>query len=376
MKRSLKLKTYPDEDHLRETVHWVCRAQDATGYGGVSGVYSTIRGWAPPDPLSTGQIIPTILRCASSSGSRDLNERAALMGEWEVSAQLPCGGVRKSMGSEKEPLVFNTGQAILGWTELYKALKAERFLNSAKVAADWLVDIQDNDGKWARYTYDNLPHTHDSQTAHALFELGHITGNKKYMNAATKNVAWILPERKDNGYFAHMGHKTCEAPNTVMIGYTFNGLTRCLSYLGDGGMKKAVMDSVLKGVEAIMLRYELKKKHHSSIPMYLPATLNEAWRSKDTYSCLAGNAQIAILFFELFLLNKDGRLLNAGLKLNDQIKATQRLYCLNDGIRGGVPGSFPVWGKYFRFSYPSLSAKFIIDSIMIQESIMKDFGGS
>jgi len=51
-----------DQRHLEETIGWLCRAQDASGCGGVSaGSFATDGGWLPPDRETTGYIIPTLI---------------------------------------------------------------------------------------------------------------------------------------------------------------------------------------------------------------------------------------------------------------------------------------------------------------------------
>ena len=39
-------------------------------------------------------------------------------------------------------------------------------------------------------------------------------------------------------------------------------------------------------------------------------------------------------------------------------------------MRGGIPGSYPIWGDYARYSYPNWPAKFFADAVMLQESVM------
>jgi len=128
---------------------WLCRAQDVTGCGGVSGGYHYHDGWQPPYPETTGYIIPTFLRYAAFNGDESYIERAVRMGDWELEIQLPSGAVRGGIGTNDYPIVFNTGQVILGWTSLYGETKESRFLNAAIRAADWLLSIQDPDGKWS-----------------------------------------------------------------------------------------------------------------------------------------------------------------------------------------------------------------------------------
>jgi hypothetical protein len=106
------------------------------------------------------------------------------------------------------------------------------------------------------------------------------------------------------------------------------------------------------------------------MPKYMYGTFNEAWKSKDTYSCLTGNVQIAIIWLKLFEINGDARFVNSALKIIDQVKAVQVVEGGDPGVRGGIPGSFPIWGHYQRYSYPNWAAKFFADAVMLQESVM------
>lgn len=71
--------------HLSEAMRWLCRAQDATGSGGVARSYTLRfrrrhgrRGWLAAYPETTGYIIPTFFEYASVSGDADFAKRAVL----------------------------------------------------------------------------------------------------------------------------------------------------------------------------------------------------------------------------------------------------------------------------------------------------------
>ncbi len=64
------------------------------------------------------------------------------------------------------------------------------------------------------------------------------------------------------------------------------------------------------------------------------------------------------------------RWLNSALKLLDQVKATQSVGSRHAGIRGGVPGSNPIWGWYLRLTYPNWAAKFFADALMETEGVL------
>jgi len=361
-------KIYDDKDHLKAAMEWLCRAQDIANCGGVSGGYSFVKGWMPPYPETTGYIIPTFLQYSLLNNDNSYIERAVKMGDWEIEIQLPSGAVRGGMGINEYPVIFNTGQVILGWTSLYKETKLNRFLEAATKAANWLLSVQDDDGKWSKHTYKEIPHVYHTRVAWPLLNLYKLTNEDKYKIAAEKQIFWGLSHAKENAWFDLMGFTTNKTPLTHTIAYTLRGLIESSIY-SEGKSKNIILNLVQKAAERIMMRYELRKKDLDSIPMHLPATLNEKWKSKDKYSCLTGNAQIAIIWLKMYKISNDARFLNAALKIIDQVKASQSLDSKNLGIRGGIAGSYPIWGKYIKYAYPNWATKFFVDALLLKEEI-------
>lgn len=135
-------------------------------------------------------------------------------------------------------------------------------------------------------------------------------------------------------------------------------------------MDQKIIKLVEGAAEKIMLAYELRKVSPKAMPQYLPAIFDDHWKSRSKYSCLTGNAQMAIIWLKLYQKNGDARLLNAALKIIDQLKQKQNIDSPNEGIKGAIPGSNPIWGKYFKYYYPNWATNFFADAIMLQESIM------
>ncbi|PYM33048.1 MAG: hypothetical protein DME15_12170, partial [Candidatus Rokuibacteriota bacterium] len=158
----------------------------------MSGGYDYHHGWLPPYPETTGYIIPTFLQYAAFSGEGGYVERALRMGDWEIEIQLPSGAIRGGMGVNEYPIVFNTGQVISGWTSLYGETGQKRFLEAAARAADWLVAIQDQDGKWSQHTLKDIPHAYNTRVAWPLLEVYALTGVDKYYQAAESQILWAL----------------------------------------------------------------------------------------------------------------------------------------------------------------------------------------
>ena len=360
-----KPSLHPDRDHLQAAIDWLCRAQDATGCGGVSAGYFFRRGWMHPYPETTGYIIPTFLRYATLRKEEIYRERALRMGDWEIDIQLPSGAVRGGrgrIGEKPYPIVFNTGQVLLGWTTLYRATGLNRFLDAAVRAADWLADVQDADGKWSRHAYMDAPHVYHTRVAWPLLDLFDITQNDSYRTPATRHLDWALQQTRPNGWFAHMSLEPDSRPLTHTIAYTLRGLLESSAFLPE--IRQPILEIVRKASENIISAI-------SSRPGALPpATFDAEWNSPDSHSCLSGNAQLAVLWLKLHEINEEARFANTALSLLDQVKTTQSLHASHPGIRGGIAGSQPLWGGYIPYAYLNWATKFFADALICKERVL------
>ena len=177
-----------------------------------------------------------------------------------------------------------------------------------------------------------------------------------------------MAQRKESGWFEQMGFTSNEVPLTHTIAYTLRGLLECSPYLTEAISQKSLA-AVQRASEKILVRSDLTKHDAPSRLAGLPATLDEEWKSDAYYSCLTGNAQIAIILLKLYELNNDRRLLTAVHHLVDQLKATQSLNNTNLGIKGGIAGSYPIWGGYGRFAYLNWATKFFADALLLKASL-------
>lgn len=361
----LQSSQHPDTDHLQATIDWLCRAQDVADHGGVSAGYFCKRGWMHPYPETTGYIIPTFL-CYAARQQDDLYlQRARRMGDWEIDIQLPTGAVRGGrgrIGDRPYPIVFNTGQVLLGWTALYRTSREERFLGAAVRASDWLLQVQDDDGKWSSHTYMDVPHAYHTRVAWPLLEVHALTGEGKYRTAARRHVEWALNQANPDGWFAHIELAPGEDPPTHTIAYTLRGLLEISAHLEE--LRQPILEIVLRASDHLLQALS------DASPTGLPATFDATWRPTASGSCLTGNAQLAILWLELYRQQRDPRFANAAVSLLEGIKATQSLDARHPGIRGGIAGSTPIWGPYIPFAYPNWAAKFFADALMKKEAIL------
>jgi len=296
--------------------------------------------------------------------------RALRLGDWEIEVQLPCGAVRRSYGLKAEPAIFNTGQVIFGWVELFRITDNKNYLNAAIRAGDWLLENQDLDGKWSRFTYMGIPHSYNTRVAWALLELYSATGDTRYHSSAIRNIQWVLRNSDPDGWVRHMGFVSGVSPYTHTIAYTLRGLVESARYVTKP-LEEKILNCVYRASEKLLMIFELNKSCPYSNPEYLPGEFDEGWTSHANYSCLTGNAQIAIVWMKIYQLFNDARFLNGAMKIVDQLKKRQNLKTRNIGLNGGISGSYPIWGTYLPYAFPNWASKFFCDAIMMQESMLE-----
>ena len=61
-----------------------------------------------------------------------------------------------------------------------------------------------------------------------------------------------------------------------------------------------------------------------------------------------------------------GDLREGAIRLNRQVMHCQDLHSNHPGIRGAVPGSWPIEGPYIQWGYPNWAAKFLADALMLE----------
>jgi uncharacterized protein YyaL (SSP411 family) len=293
------------------------------------------------------------------------------MADWEIRVQMSSGAVQaglyKGENGNRRPAVFNTGQVILGWCRAFAETNNPHYLDAAARAGNWLVSVQDADGAWRQRApeTETTVHAYDVRTAWSLLELYHFVRDERFRKAARLNVEWTLAQQRENGWFEHnaffLADNKWNLPFTHTIAYVLEGLEGAWRRLGD----QRCWQAMHKTAERLMRIFELRR--------ILAGEYDGSWKSTATYSCLTGNAQIAGLWLRLYENSGDTRFLNAALKLNDLVKSTQILRSVHGGIRGGVKGSHPVFGRYTPFTFVNWGAKFLADSLMLEERLMANF---
>ena len=356
---------YDDRAHLLAAAEWLARAQDVTGDGGVCGRYSLHRGWTSSYPETTGYILPTFLRLADTLDAPAYRERARQCLDFLLPLQLDSGafpGMEIAM-NRTQPSPFNTAQIVHGLVAWHRASGDARALDAARRAGDWLLAIQDDDGAFRRHFYMGVTTTYSAHASCWLAELGDAAGEPRYRAAAERHLDWLLAQRDEHtGWFDYCGfdpeQHDARTAMTHTVAYTLWGVLETAERLqrADG------IAAVRAAADAIARRRELSGR--------LPGMLDHRWRGRGRFTCLTGNAQMALIWMRLHGRSPEPRLLNAAFKAIDDVKAAQDMTSSNPAIRGGVAGSDPVWGDYIPHALPNWAAKYFVDALIEKRAVL------
>jgi hypothetical protein len=351
----------PPTSAVDAAVSWLCLTHDVTGRRGSSKGFSLVRGWLPAYPETTGYVVGTLLEYARRDTGRDeLVARAQEMGRWEREVQASDGGVMEgTIGTGPRcSIVFNTGMVLHGWIDLEEA-GLDGHEDAAARAVDFLRLNLRPDGTWRESVeYAGVPHTYNARVAWAMMRWGRSAGDDAVVEAAGRQLDWAVSRQRPNGWFEDCVFKPGTRPSTHGIAYTLRGLLESYALGGEDRWLHAVE----RTSEVLIRKLELQ-------PL-LFAAYEPDWAPAARYGCLTGTAQLGGVWLRLYQVTGDPRWLNAGLKAVEQAAAHQE----RGGwaaIRGALPGSFPLVGRYAPLQYPNWATKFLADSLMLYEDCLR-----
>jgi DUF1680 family protein len=289
-------------------------------------------------------------------------ERAARAVRFLLSVQLPDGAfpAGEIRSNTVNPSVFNTAQVLAGLTAWHRRTGDPRTLQAADRAAEWLVSVQGTDGAWRRHVYCGVPTTYTAHASCWLAEFGEYRGIPAYLDAAGRHLDWVLRHQDPaTGWFDLAGftaeeHVTRRAV-THTIGYTLWGVLCASEVLG----RRDGVEAAAKAADQMARRLEQTG--------WLPGMLDHQWRGCAPYACLTGNVQMALTWLRLYRWTKNDQLLRAACRALDLVKCAQPMFASDRNIRGGIPGSDPIWGDYIFCAFGNWAAKFFIDALLAKK---------
>lgn len=357
----------PDADdldltrHIHETREWLERAQDAGVDRGVSYGVSFGEDFDVSYPETTGYICSTFVEQKDLTGDGEFLRRAIEMGDWEIAVQLPEGAVMGGkFNTAPTPAVFNTGMVLLGWNALISATGEERFRTAAARAADWMLSVQEPDGRWVRGNsrYADPGGTlYNVMAAWGLCETGVTLGEDRYVRAAIRNAEYCLSRQHPNGWLPDCCLTNVQEPLLHTLAYSMQGL------LGIGRLMRR--DDLVASAQ----RLADAELRIMSPEGYLPGRQRDDFSAAASWCCLTGSAQTSAVWSQLYLLTHDQKYRTGVEVMNRYLMARHDIRNPDPRLRGGLPGSWPVWGGYGRLQILNWATKFLLDAFTLETQI-------
>ncbi len=347
--------------HLKEAVEWIKRAQDAGGDRGVS--YGADFGgpFMESYPETTGYIIPTCVELAQYYGDESLLARAVEMGNWESAVQMECGAVMGGrINLNPTPAVFNTGMVLLGWSALYRKTGKSAFLNSLQRASRWLVDMQAADGNWTKgnsqFAFPSAT-VYNVKAAWGLCEAGRAMDMSEAVAGAVKNADYCLTKQSSNGWFSDCCLTDPSQPLTHTLAYSMQGLIG----IGANTDRQDFITAAARTADSFIDLIDERG--------FIPGRIGPDFRGTVNWCCLTGTAQIALVWGNLYRLTGKPKYRSALIAANKYLTQRHDILNADPALRGGMPGSWPVWGDYGRFKILNWATNFFIESLLMQKKI-------
>ena len=345
------------QEHLVAAVSWLERAQDITADDGVSYGYSLRGGWRPSYRETSGYIAVTFFDLAHRFSNPTYRQRAIDMCQWLCSVQNADGSFSNPSYDADRGIVFDTGQVLLGLSRAFVETRSAQFLDHARRAGQWLVEVADSEGLWTRNTFNGIPHAYNTRVAWSLLELNKLEHDVRLESIARANLDWAVSQQR-NGHFDQCAFTSGVPPYTHTIAYTIRGLLESGLLLGED----KYVNSAELGASAIL--------EHVRKDGYIPGRIDIDGIARSNYSCLTGNCQLAIIWAKLFSLTGDQRYKGPTISALKYVMTCQDVKCDNPDVRGAIKGSQPLWGGYCTFTYPNWAAKFFIDAMLLSQEWM------
>ena len=335
-------------------------------YGGsrayFSRLYNPFNGWSSMYPETSGYIIPTFLEYGKRFNSDLEKSKAIILADWLLSIQNSDGsfpGLLYTKNNHSKS-IFNSAQIIIGLVSIYKYTSSKDYLNALSKCAKWIIENQNNDGSWSKYNYQfGFTPSYYTRVSWPILMASEISADKNLKRAAIKTLELIHDRKLDNAFIKNSGFNKNSYAYTHTIAYVIRGFLESSIILGNEEFK----NSAIEWAEVLLRKFELNGK--------LSGAYYDNYKKIGNFECLTGYCQLAIIWLKIYKINNDYRFVNGALKAIDRVSKFIPNYTLIKK-KGGVPGSYPFYGKYMFMRQPNWATKFFIDAILLEEEVLND----
>jgi SAM-dependent methyltransferase len=354
---------YNNQRHIQLAADWLLKAQENGNDAGYSrGFYLYKKGWDKSYIETTGYIIPTMLEIAKYLDDEKYFHSAYNAGEWLLEVQNDSGSFSDIDNGVE--LVFDTGQVLYGLIALFENDKIidkdkKRYLNAIEKAAVWLCKVQDNDGSWSRYGYQQIGHSYYTRVAYILYKAGIVCQNEDFKKSSSHMIEWTLKQQSKNGFFDKLYFSKEQKPLLHTMIYVLEGLYDYYKLT----KSEKVWSALIKNAEKL-------KEINLNRDLLLCSQYNENFECVNNERCMTGLAQWSNLAFQLYEKTLDKGYLQCAERTLYYLNSKQ--FKNNVDLKGSLPGSVPFWGEYAPFSAVNWGVKFYIDAMLHYVKYEKD----
>lgn len=346
-KSELKILTYP-------TLTWLKQSFDACGGSGSAAWNSRIRkpfsGWSEAYPETTGYIIETLLDYYHIYGENWMRDYAIAAADWLISIQKADGSFPGGLGTKGLSSVFNSGMILFGLESAFAFSKHQKYLICAQKTIEWLCKGLNHEGKWinAAYVEGYVP-SYYTRVIWAVLKCNVHDKNLQTEEQMRYALQFYREKFKDDFAAKDWAFAPGKSAFTHTIAYTMRGFLECAVLLED--------KESLEVAEKIASRIseDLRTKGR------IAGAYSENWIGDYSFNCVTGNAQLSINFSRLYQITNNIKYRLSAEQLFESVKNAPSKVAL-PGIKGGIPGSIPFWGKYMPLQYINWGAKFWLDA--------------
>ncbi len=343
----IRRKTAARAEVIEAVTDWLLRAETVAEGAGISGSYHLQSGWASPSLPVSAMAISSLLGLPQSLNSRfhDIGRRLGKnlidcfrANENSLERQTDAALVAITSGT------ISSAAALVGQAPGDQTVLA--MLHAGTLLAE---KCREHDHA------DCLCLSDLARAARALLQLPLPALDGQLCASAFDCGEKVCRRIADDGYPRGSRDRAITGPALIEISHTLYHLWTA----GKTANENHWCDAAARGAEKLL---QLYAKNRMLAGRYGPD-----WHGDHSFSCLAGCAQTALLWLNLYQHTKSREYLHAAQRLNRFIAATIDIHNPDPGIRGGVRAGYPLWVNYHPLTYQTEAAILALNSFLTEK---------
>lgn len=316
----------PEQDHrthLRASLEWLCRAQDAcfaSDKGSVASGWSFRSGWLPPSPDAAAGLIETFVPAADYLVWPELKDRAHAM-HAALLSQPDAASARRVLG------------LIAGHAHLDRSDDLQRAMASARLLCD--------------ASYDTAAQR--AEAGRALAVLGTLRGDAGLVEAARRHLADALALQTPCGWF----WDTRLPVSTTALAATLRSLIEAAVWLDD----PMLLQTASRGARDLSRQLQTDGR--------LAGAHDDGWTPASSHVCIAGLTRMSCVWMRLAQIEGAKTWRDTAWRALAWIKRNQRTRGDDLAVRDALPSTAPIWAGPAAFQLDALTLKYFADALMM-----------